>query len=300
MSKTSIPKFGLYGEDSGRLHPGFVHIENIAERSRQHDWTIEPHRHGKLFQLLYLDNGKVNVRVDEASYALEGHWVICIPSGTVHGFSFPADTQGQVLTVVETFMQTNDSQIQPYLDQMTAQPGLIEFSAKAVLLDQFRQYLNLIREEISQAETAHSLMLKWLVNIVFVTLFRQQENTPQPDQKGPHFRKLMVNRFRQLLESNYRQHWNVQQYAQALHTSASTLNRHCSEQIGANAKGIIQERLLIEIKRRLIYTRDSLDNIAYHLGYKDPSYFSRFFKKLEGLSPTEYRQKKYNETETTL
>jgi AraC family transcriptional activator of pobA len=48
--------------------------------------------------------------------------------------------------------------------------------------------------------------------------------------------------------------------------------------------------VLLEAKRKLIYTQYPLDQIAYTLGFKDPAYFSRFFKKLEGVAPSVYRQ----------
>lgn len=297
---TKIPKFDLYGEEKNRSQPELVHIEKISERSRKNDWKIKPHRHGKLYQVLVLYNGNTRVCLDDKNHNLIGNWIICIPAGTVHGFYFPAETKGEVLTMDEALILADEPQLQPYLESLLNQPQLIQFKETDALFKQIQQHLNLIRKEINNSEQGHTLMLNWLVKMILINLKRQFDNHPQQGQNKNKQKKIMLNNFRQMLEENYRLHWNVQQYAEALHTSTSSLNRLCLEHIGHTAKTIIQDRLLIEIKRRLIYTREALDSIAYSLGFKDPSYFSRFFKKLEALSPSEYRHLKYHETETTV
>jgi AraC family transcriptional activator of pobA len=230
---------------------------------------------------------------------LQGHWIICIPAGTVHGFRFPADTRGQVLTVHESMLGNRESSLGDRIGDLLLTPQVICLQSEDVLFKQLKHYLSLIREEIRLAQNGHELMLNWLVKMVLITIKRQQELCPQPGRGPRDGREHMLLAFRRLLEQHYPEHWNVQQYASALHTSTSSLNRLCLQQVDTTAKTIIQDRLLIEIKRRLIYTREPLERIAYALGFKDPSYFSRFFKKLEGISPSLYRQDKYHETETT-
>ncbi len=295
----SIPRFTLYGDEGSQLQPEFVHIEDIADRSKKHDWAIKPHRHGKLFQLLFLDNGAAELCLDEETHKLKGHWVITIPPGSVHGFSFPADTEGKVLTMVDSLLEGHEPQIQGHFNQLLQQPLRIQFNPSDVLFKQLVQTLSNISQEIRVAQYSQNQMLNCLVKMLLITITRQLEYNPQQGQDSKNARKQLVNHFKQMLEDNYMKHWTVQQYAQALNTSTSSLNRLCSEISGITAKEIIQNRLLIEIKRRLIYTRLPLDSIAYALGYKDPSYFSRFFKKREGISPGQYRQQKYNETETS-
>jgi AraC family transcriptional activator of pobA len=84
----------------------------------------------------------------------------------------------------------------------------------------------------------------------------------------------------------------VREYARELNVSTSTLNRMCRERFGDSAKSVVAARVMSEAKRRLVYTRQPLDQIAYHLGYKDPAYFSRVFKKLENISPGEFRKQR--------
>ena len=302
MSKATgfqVPKFGLYGEHPARHQPEFVHIEKISDRSSRNDWVIKPHRHGRLFQVLFLFNGDMTVSLDDEHRQLRGNWAICIPPGTVHGFSFPIGTNGEVLTVEIAMLSDGDEQDHGNLKPMIEQARFVNFSDSDVLFMQIRQYLNLIREELGNTERFYTLALNWLVKMVLLNLKRQLENSSTIQTGQQRAKQVMLNHFRELLENHYRMHWTVKQYASALHISTSSLNRLCTEYLGITAKRAIQDRLLVEVKRRLIYTRKPIDSVAYTLGFKDPSYFSRIFKKLEGESPSDYRIRKYQETETT-
>lgn len=293
MQQTSgnrgIPHFGLYGESSISQDPGFVHIEDIAARSREIGWVIKPHRHGNLFQILCMFEGELEVQLDEQEHLLSGGWAITIPPGVVHGFRFRPDTKGAVLTLAEPLLSGEGSRrFRRYFDDLVHSAQTIEFPAGSALFDQLRQCLNLIAGEFREPETGYELMLEWQVRMVLMTLKRQFDNSQmQAAVSKPS--GDMVAGFRSLLEKKYREQWSVQQYAAALHTSVSSLNRRCIECVGITAKAIMQNRVLIEAKRKLIYTQYPLDQIAYVLGFKDPAYFSRFFKKREGVPPVEYR-----------
>lgn len=193
------------------------------------------------------------------------------------------------------------AQVFKLLDELQAgRPRLIGFSAGDVLLEQLEQVLDALDREIATTQPGQIQMLHWLVNMVLMLLYRQLTSQPQPSVAEGGARQARVLRFRQLLEIRYREHWNVQRYAAELNISPSSLNRACKEILGLPAKTLIQERLVLEIKRRLIYTNQPLDQVAYKLGFKDPSYFARFVRKQLGQAPGLYRQQQYREMETTL
>jgi AraC family transcriptional regulator, transcriptional activator of pobA len=58
---------------------------------------------------------------------------------------------------------------------------------------------------------------------------------------------------------------------------------------GASPLRLVQDRLMLEAKRALLYSNMTIAEVGYHLGFEDPAYFSRFFAKAEGLSPKRYR-----------
>ena len=71
----------------------------------------------------------------------------------------------------------------------------------------------------------------------------------------------------------------------------SELNRLCRRLTGCTAFELIQQRLVLEARRRLVYAGSSVSAIAAELGFKDPAYFSRFFRRHGGLSPNEFRRR---------
>ncbi|MNE34730.1 Bifunctional transcriptional activator/DNA repair enzyme AdaA [compost metagenome] len=68
------------------------------------------------------------------------------------------------------------------------------------------------------------------------------------------------------------------------------LNSLCRELAGQTALQIIHQRLLLEAKRNLIYTNMSIGQLSDSLGFSDPTYFSRFFRRLDGQTPNAFRQ----------
>jgi len=68
----------------------------------------------------------------------------------------------------------------------------------------------------------------------------------------------------------------IPDYAEKLHISTSKLNRICKSLLNDSPKAIAHQRLITEAKRRLIYTTQTIDEIALHLGFKDSAYFCRF------------------------
>lgn len=98
----------------------------------------------------------------------------------------------------------------------------------------------------------------------------------------------LVLRFQDLLESHYVSHRDLAFYCAELHVTPATLNRHLRAEMGQTALQAINERLAIAARVELRSGRKSVKQVAFDLGFDDPLYFSRFFKKQFGLSPSHY------------
>ncbi len=93
----------------------------------------------------------------------------------------------------------------------------------------------------------------------------------------------------ELVERHHLEHWPVTRYAQRLGLSAERLNRIVRASAQRSALEPIHERLLREACRRLIYIAAPVSTLAFELGFEDPAYFCRFFKRHLGVSPSRYR-----------
>lgn len=287
---SDVPKFFLYGEQSDSNNSEFVHVETIAARSETRGWRIKPHSHGKLFQLLLLNKGHANISLDNKKIFVDKASVVAIPTGVVHGFAFSPNTEGYVVSIAEPMIhQSAQSYAENVFDTVLDKPRVLSFTEKDKAIAQLHEYCNLLSSELNAHDVGMRQASEWLAKMILLILFRvikqQEAGTKVGNSLNSHYYQ-----FQKLIENNYRSHWTVAQYAQALQTSVSTLNRVCRKTKGVAAKAIIAERLFVEAKRSLLYTQLHVDQIAYNLGFEDPAYFSRFFKNKSGLSPTSFRQ----------
>jgi AraC family transcriptional activator of pobA len=90
--------------------------------------------------------------------------------------------------------------------------------------------------------------------------------------------------------ARYKEQWQVGQYAEALRVTPTRLNRLCLKLSGKSAFDMTQDRLMLEACRKLTYVPAGMASIAYELGFQDPAYFSRLFKKRIGVTPKEFRR----------
>lgn len=284
-----IPFYHLYGDRQASGEPDFVHIEDIEARSSDLGWVIKPHRHKHLFQVIAIFDGELEIQLSENNHFLTGTWLVTVPVGVVHGFRFKPESKGLVLSVIDNVL-SGDRQEYPgaQFSELFQQPQLVELAHNSKPLALFKQYMALIREEFANFGSDKNLALTLLARSILLMINRQLQHNKLalPDYQD----SAILSRFRGLVESHFRDQWSVADYAEALHTSTSTLNRLCHQTLDQSPKQIIQERVIAEAKSKLIYTQLSLKEIAYHLGFNDYPYFSRFFKKMTGITAGSYRQ----------
>lgn len=103
--------------------------------------------------------------------------------------------------------------------------------------------------------------------------------------------KLLLKRFLTKVDANFQQCHEVSDYAAMFHITAGHLSEVIKNQSGKPAIKLIHERLIMEARRLLFHTNDSLKEIAFGLGFSDASYFNRFFKRETGDTPAGYRSK---------
>jgi AraC family transcriptional regulator, transcriptional activator of pobA len=100
----------------------------------------------------------------------------------------------------------------------------------------------------------------------------------------------LVGNFLQMVELHYRDGWPVARYAAALGVTSDKLHAHCQREKGCGPRALVHERLVREACTRLQQLDLPVEQIGYGLGFRDPAYFNRFFRKYRGASPGTYRR----------
>lgn len=98
-------------------------------------------------------------------------------------------------------------------------------------------------------------------------------------------------RLRLLIERDFREHHHPADYARKLRITGGHLNHLARRHLGRTPGVLIRERLAVEAKRQLRHTDATVAEIGYALGFKDPAYFARFFRRGTGSAPTEFRER---------
>jgi AraC family transcriptional activator of pobA len=102
----------------------------------------------------------------------------------------------------------------------------------------------------------------------------------------------VVQRFQGLVERDFARRHRVSDYASALGLTPGHLNALCRTQLRQTASACIHGRQVLEAKRLLLYSDLTVAEVADRLGFGDPAYFSRFFRREAGSAPAAYRAQK--------
>lgn len=295
--QADIPQFALYGEHQKAEGAELVHIELIQTRSRQHDWHIARHTHRGLFQVLFLLAGEVRAEVGDAVWQLTGPAALTIHPSLVHGFDFSEEAQGYVLTMDEHVVYSASVPHGDLFATLFLKPQPITLQALPELRARTVALLEHLLSEAAWPQYGHTFMLEWLACSVLVLLARAQAEHSIADRTDPGDFELF-SRFRTEVEQHYKEQWQVGQYAEALRIAPVRLNRLCVKLAGRTAFDIAQDRLMLEACRKLTYAPSGIASICYELGFQDPAYFSRLFKKRIGVTPKEFREQAASKAHT--
>jgi AraC family transcriptional activator of pobA len=283
-----VPKFALYGErDAGSM---MLHIEDVQARSRLYQWDITPHLHAGLYQLVFVLSGPVRISLDEQRHEGSAPVVAIVPPGVVHAFQFGPDTEGYVLTLNTRWPSEGDMEMADAYRVLFSTPRILSLLATGTASPRIDTVLREVMSEFRQPDGPRSPVTGWLARSVIWRLARWLEQEGVGSVDAMPLQNDAFTRFRLLVEAHFTEHWEVARYAGLLGLTADRLNRVCRQQANASAFDIIQDRVLREACRRLIYIVVPVSQLAYELGFADPGYFCRFFKRRTGLSPNQYRK----------
>lgn len=144
-------------------------------------------------------------------------------------------------------------------------------------------------EEFHTSDHIQNEMLLVLLKRLIIYITRLAKSGYIPGKMLPDERFHLIRKFNLLVEANFKSEHSVSFYAQQLCKSPKTLSNLFAIFNQKTPSQIIQERITIEAKRLLFYTDRSIKHITFELGFEDVSYFSNFFKKNAGISPSDFR-----------
>ncbi|WP_075590219.1 AraC family transcriptional regulator [Labilibacter marinus] len=238
-----------------------------------------PHKHEGYFEIIYLTDGAGVHIIDENNYSVEPPMLFYMSPGHVHCWEFSKIPKGYVCIFKEEFLS----------DFADVKLKLSELATKYKLINQpvnFNQEFQLMMEEYQRPQPNVNILKSYL-NII---LWKIAELPVDRGIKQIDIHPTILN-YRKLIDSHYLSEKTLDFYSDKLLLSKRSLNNICKKETGRSASSLINERIIVESKRLLKHTNNSISEIAYHLSFNDPSHFVKFFKTKSNLTPGEFRDK---------
>ncbi|WP_397474156.1 helix-turn-helix domain-containing protein [Pusillimonas sp.] len=283
----SVPVYQLYGERERWPTPDMVHCELIADRSKLHDWQIKLHQHHGLIQMLYLKGGDARVGLDGGHHDMCAGQLVVVPQMCVHGFRFAPNAVGHVVTLGYPLanrlaLAIDDAGVLP--------PTPHIYTVAAEDCARIDMAFDTLQDEYLGNRPHRNAIIEAMLTTLLVWAGRQRERTSaEPAQSADRGRRHFST-FNKLIEEHYAEQWSVEQYARAIGITAAHLNNLCRQIVGHTALELIHQRVVLAAKRNLVYTSMTVSVVSHTLGFSDPAYFTRFFKREVGVSPKEFRR----------
>lgn len=276
----TIPSYEYNSGPKSESATPILCVDSLAGLIHSQKWGFDAHSHPNAHQFFWINRGTGRVQVDGSPRGFGPNTVIFIPAGTVHGFEFNPSSAGWVATMSKT------SPLPVPLPESPVQFMLLQREDQAAVTS--------ICDEISreQASTASGkdLALTCQAGLLSVWLVRHLEKIEEAEAAVSPGKRLM-RKFVQMLEHKYATLHSVSNYAESLKVTPTHLTRVCRQASGKSATGLIQDRTLLEARRRLALTDQKIARIADDLGFRSAAYFTRLFTQKTGESPSAFRKK---------
>lgn len=264
----------------------------ISEMPGFIDWD-EPYRLD-FYDLTLVVRGSGEYRLDEASFPVAPDTVFFTAPGQVRRW-LTRDLEAECVFFPAEFLEEHFSdplflhRLHYFHDPRGPHALALGEEARVV-----RRRIEAMRTEIGALRSDSADYLRALLHELLIRLNRAYANRhglADDSRKG-----RLVWRFLQLIDQHLRSEHRVQAYARRLGVTPGHLNLRAQQHLGRSAGAVIRARLIIEAKRALRHSSRSVSAIAHDLGFADPSYFARFFRREVGVTPSRYRRPRVRES----
>lgn len=243
-------------------------------------------------QLVLVTDGSGEVEQEESRFALSGPALLWLPGLAPGRLRLDAGTMAYRASIPSDILVAaiGEEMESVELRYLAGRSFTLSLTGREDVRATLERALTGMLAEYRQPGAAGNLLVSGLLRIILVRMLRAADSTgldmrPGAEPSGP------LQRFRQLVEMHFREHWPVQRYADELGISTDRLHALCRAATGKPPKRLIAERIAREAALRLERTALTIQQLAHSLGFNDPAHFSNHFRRVTGLPPGAYRKR---------
>lgn len=289
MSKGVLPTYSIPTlKDTPPSMKDLV-ADDFAHYLDEHKNLHFPHKHS-FYHLVYFSEGTGNHSIDFIQFPVERGQVYFMIPGQVHSWDFKTQPDGYIVNFSEQYINALVANPR-YLDQFSFFSGIANEQVITIPADgrkEVEQILEtVVREGNSKNELKDDYARAALVQLfILVNRYTSKAN----GHHSSSYNSVLLKNFQKLIDQHYKEKKLTKDYAAMLYVTPNHLNALCKDVTGRSAGELIRDRILLEAKRLLVNAKLTISEIALELDFADNSYFSRFFKKYEGITPEVFRK----------
>lgn len=241
---------------------------------------LPPRKKKNYHEICWIQKGTVNFIVDGDLFEVQSNSVFAVPQNRYHHFLPKTAIVGHVIRFSEDFLEELPRTLFCKFN------NLPEMQLTKGMNDSLKKLFFLIQKEYDT--TKNMTILRHLI-MALLNIIEEFKKNQLPTIMSHQCDKDLFDQFQNLLDKNILKNRTVVFYANLLNITPKKLNEITKSSLQETTESVIAKRLLIEAKRQLIYSNKNISSIAYDIGFKDNSYFTKFFKKFTNTTPKKYR-----------
>lgn len=247
-----------------------------------------PHRHD-FFHIVWIERGSGHHIIDSVKYEVRPGAIYFMAPGQVHDFDLSPDTEGYTINFSSEFfaLQLQNKNLLSQIPVYDHDKRIQALYTEGQDAEDIRTTVEAIRAEYENEQFRAQDMIRSYLFILLVKASRL--GVPAASLDASNRSLLLFRRFQALLEEHFATVQDPAEYARMLRTTERALNDAARRGGGATTAQMIRERVILEAKRLLAHSGAQVAQVGAQLGFEDPAYFSRCFKKHTGRTPVEFR-----------
>ncbi|MCT4637597.1 MAG: AraC family transcriptional regulator [Bacteroidales bacterium] len=262
-------------------------IVSLKEDSTDKGIIAESHRHD-YYHIMFVSRGNGEHSIDFKTYDIKPNSIFFVSPGQVHSLVIDKNVDGYVVSFDSEFFTLNNTVQKlidfPFFHSINNDPVLYLSRANETIQNLLDDMYNEYRAD----EKGKENVLRALIEIL---LIRSSRMYSQPViNEAPTHLTFQLRKLEALIDTHFKEYKLLNDYADMMYISAKHLNSLCKKGLNKTVTNLIHERTLTEAKRLLLFTDNTISEIAFELGFTDKSYFMRFFKKSTKLTADSFRK----------
>lgn len=271
--------------------PQEFEIVGIADLYKEFQDTLTtPHRTG-FYHIIWFQKGSPTHLVDFNPIKIKPNTILFLNKDTVQRFDKKGNFDGKAILFTDSFFWKTEADTK-FLSSSILFNDLFSVSqlqlqkSSPIFADLFQQ----METELSNTKDNYQsdILQNQLHNLLLHSDRERRKQNFTEVKKGADLDYVML--FKDLLESQFTKQKLVSNYAGQLRVTEKRLNQATSKILDKSPKQMIDERIMLEAKRLLAHTSESVKEIGFTLGFDEPTNFIKYFRKHHNSTPVEFRE----------